>query len=191
MDVEQAERGILVITGASGAGKTTAMRALEARGRPRVRCYEFDSIGIPTADVMNRDFGGPEAWQADATKRWIARLVRETVSGHISILDAQTRPTFVLAALPLSENVRLRIVLVECSSDTRRVRLTERGQPEAATPTMESWAAYLRGQADALGLSVVDSTGLPVAVVADRLEDELAALRGSMASKTVGPVAPE
>jgi dephospho-CoA kinase len=190
MGAEHAERGILVITGASGAGKTTAVRALEARGRPGVRCFEFDSIGIPSADVMDRDFGGPEAWQADATKRWIARLVPETVSGQISILDGQTRPTFVLAALPLSENVHLRIVLVECSSDARRVRLTERGQPEAATPTMENWAAYLRGQADALGLSVIDSTSSPVAAVADRLEDEVAALRGSMGAKTVGRVTP-
>lgn len=179
---EDLVRGILVITGASGAGKTTAARVLDARGRPGVRCFEFDSIGIPSADEMQRDFGGPEAWQAHATKRWIERLVEETPSGEISILDGQTRPTFVLGALRRAD-VQVRIVLVECSSEARRSRLTERGQPDAASATMENWAAYLRGQADALGLSVVDSTNLAVAAVADHLEEEVAALRDAMRAK--------
>lgn len=182
------DRGILVVTGASGAGKTTAVRALEDRGLAGIRCFEFDGIGIPSAEVMNRDFGGPEAWQADATKRWIARLVRETPPGEISVLDGQTRPTFVLAARPSSERVHLRIVLVECSSDARRVRLAKRGQPEAANPTMDKWSAYLRGQADALALSLIDSTSLTVAAVADRLQDEIAALRETMRRSQPRPV---
>jgi hypothetical protein len=42
---------ILVVTGASGAGKTPAVRRLEARGRPGVRCFYFDSIGVPSEEV--------------------------------------------------------------------------------------------------------------------------------------------
>jgi type II secretory pathway predicted ATPase ExeA len=48
---------ILVVTGASGAGKTATVRALDARGIPGVRCFYFDSIGVPTAEVMERDYG--------------------------------------------------------------------------------------------------------------------------------------
>ena len=56
---------------------------------------------------------------------------------------------------------------------------------------MENWAAYLRAQADALGLAVVDSTISPVAAVADRIEDEISALRGAMGANTLGRVDPE
>ena len=61
------QRHVLVVTGASGAGKTGAVRALEARGLSGVRCFYFDSIGVPSADVMERDFGGGDKWQAHAT----------------------------------------------------------------------------------------------------------------------------
>ena len=35
---------------------------------------------------------------------------------------------------------------------------------------MEGWAAYLRGQADALGLPVIETDGLTVEEVAARIE---------------------
>lgn len=34
--------------------------------------------------------------------------------------------------------------------------------PELATAQMDGWAAYLRGQADALDVPVLDTTALPV-----------------------------
>ena len=112
---------ILVVTGASGAGKTAAVRALEACAIERLRCFYFDSIGVPSAEVMDRDFGGGEQWQALATAR------TERLCGP-------------------------------------------RGQPELARNRMMAWAAYLRGQADALKLPVIDTTDLPIAQVAERLE---------------------
>jgi hypothetical protein len=36
---------------------------------------------------------------------------------------------------------------------------------------MDHWAAYLRGQADALKLFVIDTTDLTVSQAADRLEE--------------------
>ena len=51
----------------------------------------------------------------------------------------------------------------------RRARLAQRGQPELANLRMDNWAAYLRGQADALGLRVIDTDALAVEVVADLL----------------------
>jgi hypothetical protein len=45
-----------------------------------------------------------------------------------------------------------------------------RGQPELATPRMDSWAAYLRGQADALGLPIVDTTELTIGEAVEHLQ---------------------
>jgi type II secretory pathway predicted ATPase ExeA len=50
---------ILVVTGASGSGKTTTVRALEARALPGVRCYYFDAVGVPAAGALEREFGSP------------------------------------------------------------------------------------------------------------------------------------
>ena len=42
---------------------------------------------------------------------------------------------------------------------------------------MDIWAGYLRGQADALELPIVDTTSLNVDAMADALEAEVEALR--------------
>src|SRR6185369_11962540 len=90
---------ILVVTGASGVGKTTAVKCLEARQRAEIRCFYFDQIGVPSVAVMERDFRGGEGWQAYATRHWISRLASDDLRGYVSVLDGQTRPSFVRAAL--------------------------------------------------------------------------------------------
>lgn len=60
--------------------------------------------------------------------------------------------------------------LVDCDSAERNARLRgPRGQPELVTADMDRWAAYLRGQADAPALPVIDTTSLMI-------EDAVAAL---------------
>jgi hypothetical protein len=170
---------ILVVIGASGAGKTTAVQCLEARRPFGMRFFYFDSIGVPSEDTRKRDFGSGEGWQATATKQWISRLANEP-SGAVNILEGQTRPTFVEAALSNSRVISVRIVLVECSASARRARLTARGQPELATVQMDIWAGYLRGQADALQLPVIDTTFMSVESVADALALEVGKLQAQL-----------
>jgi len=70
-----------------------------------------------------------------------------------------------------------RVVLADCGHDERNARLHgPRAQPELATRDMDCWAAYLRGQADALGLHVLD-TSRPIDVTVA----ELAALAEELA----------
>lgn len=170
--------GILVVTGASGAGKTASVRALEARKLPGVRCFYFDSIGVPGAEAMAREFGSADAWQAAATSTWIERLNGEP--GEVMVLDGQTRPSFVRAALRRVGAHCAQIVLLDCTPVERQRRLAgPRTQPELATAAMDSWAAYLRGQADALGLPVLDTTDCDVSSIVDALAREVEALRAA------------
>ncbi len=158
------------MTGASGAGKTAAVRALEARGIAGLRCRYFDSIGVPGLEEMTRDYGSPDGWQAATTVEWVRRLRME---GGRAVLDGQVRPSYILRALRDEPMPEARIVLLDCSAAERARRLGERSQPELVTARMDAWAAYLRGQADALGLPVIDTTERSVEDVADALAAEV------------------
>ena len=169
---------VLVVTGVSGAGKTATLRAFEVRALPGVRCYYFDTIGVPSLDNMHRDFGGPEQWQAVATQRWIDRFAADADRAEIYVLEGQTRASFVRDAAERAGIRAVRVVLLECAPSVRHVRLAgPRGQPELSTSQMDCWAAYLRGQADALNFPVIDTTDLEIDAVADRLLVHVNALR--------------
>ena len=163
---------ILVVTGASGAGKTATVRSLDARAVPGVQCFYFDSIGVPTAEVMERDYGGGEQWQASATAEWLARLGCLPEKVRVAVLDGQTRPSFVLGAAARAAPRTVHVVLLDCSSDVRAARLRgPRQQPALANVRMDNWAAYLRGQADALDLTVIDTSLLTITEAAAQLEE--------------------
>jgi broad-specificity NMP kinase len=163
----------LVVTGASGTGKTAAVNALEARGYPWLRCYYFDSIGVPSAAAMAREYGRGERWQEEATRQWIDWLASREDDGAI-ILEGQTRPSYVRAALAAVGRSDAVIVLFDCSTDVRRRRLVRRGQPELGDEQMEAWARYLRSEAAAMGVPVLDTGDRDVDELANVLESMIA-----------------
>jgi adenylate kinase family enzyme len=167
---------IIVVTGASGAGKTTLVRALEARRPPGVGCYYFDSVGVPTREQMTAQFGSPGGWQEAMTYQWIARLKENADRHEVLVLDGQVRPSVVRSAFTRYRVARGRILLIDCGHDVREARLTsERNQPELVTRDMAAWAGYLRGQADALGLPALDTTRLTIAEATDALQSLITA----------------
>ena len=173
----QREPAILVLTGASGAGKTTLVAGLRALGLPGVGCYHFDSVGVPSADEMVRLFGGGEQWQSAVTGQWIERLMRNDDGVRVAVLDGQTRPSVVRGHLERLGTRHWRILLADCGHAERNARLHgPRAQPELANPDMDCWAAYLRGQADAMDLHVLDTSRPLETTVA-----ELAALAQALA----------
>lgn len=176
---------ILVVTGASGAGKTASVRALDARAVPGIRCFHFDTIGVPSPEEMERDHGGGEQWQASATAEWLARLGGLPDDVRVAVLDGQTRPSFVFASAARATPRHVHVVLLDCDPSVRAARLRgPRGQPELATDRMDHWAVYLRGQADALNVPVIDTSELAVSDVAERL----AAMAQEIAARTDGAV---
>ena len=171
---------ILVVTGASGAGKTATVKELQSRGVPGVRCFHFDSAGVPAIEIMERNHGSAEQWQASMTNHWLARLAALGSDVRVAVLDAQTRPSTVFAAPGAGEAWRAHVILFDCSAAVRAERLRgPRGQPELVDARMDQWAAYLRREADTLGLSVIDTSRLTVAEAADRLESLVLRLAAS------------
>lgn len=150
---------ILVVVGASGAGKTTLVSMIASLELPGVGCYHFDSMGIPSDAELAERFGDGAAFQTWGLDQWLTRLAQNPDGVRLAVLDAQVRPSAVLDAFAAHEIIHGAVVLVECAGAERNARLRgPRGQPELATTQMDGWATYLRDQADALGLTVIDTT---------------------------------
>jgi energy-coupling factor transporter ATP-binding protein EcfA2 len=168
---------VVAVTGASGAGKTTLVRALEASALTDIGCYYFDSVGVPTSHEMIACHGSPERWQRETALAWMRRLAANADRVRVAVLEGQVRPTYLQEAFAEAGVVAGFIILVDCSPGVRRARLQgPRAQPELAASQMDTWAAYLRGQADALGLPVLDTSDAPVTVSAAELRTMIAAL---------------
>ena len=169
---------MLFVLGASGAGKTAAVQSLAASRLPGVHCYHFDDIGVPSAEVMEREWGGGERWQERMTKQWIQRLVSNSDGAEVAVLEGQTRPSFIQPELTRRGVRHSRIVLLDCPPLKRMIRLHgPRNQPELSNERMDAWAAYLRGQADALGLPVIDTGLRSLQEVVAVLEEQVRSLR--------------
>jgi dephospho-CoA kinase len=163
MTLPSSQPALLVVTGASGAGKTTLVQGVEASGIPGVGCYYFDSIGVPSHEEMVSRFGGPRQWQTAALNHWLAQLLRNEDVVQVAVLDGQVRPSDVRVACERFGARQAQIVLIDCSHAERHARLRgPRAQPELANAEMDCWAAYLRGQADALNLPRICTTQLSV-----------------------------
>jgi predicted ATPase len=172
---------ILVLTGASGAGKTTLTKGLELCSAAGVACFNCDAIYISLPDEVRAD--GIMAQDA-ILSHWVTHVLN--LNGiDVAVLDTQVRPHRARAVLSRFGVTRSQIVLVECRQEERNERLRgPRAQAELANAQMENWAAYLRGQADALGLECINTSGTAVADSVARLRELVDALG---ATGTSGP----
>ena len=154
----RARLSILVLTGASGAGKTTLIVKLNELAIPGVKGINCDRVKIESDETAD-----PSDRQADILRYWISHLSQQETGIELAVLDTQIRPHRALEVLDQAAIEYAQIVLVDCDPVKRNERLRmDRGQPELANPQMDCWAAYLRGQADALQLSVIDTSNDPM-----------------------------
>ncbi len=162
-------RRVVFLIGASGVGKTAVASVLEEREPWLGNTFYSDSIGVPSPEEMEQWPGGGEGWQKWATEQWVSKLAER--DAPLQLLEMQTRPSFILPAVEPFPGLHPTIVLLGCSTEVRRFRLTElRQQPDLANSRMENWAIYLRGQADALGLPVIQTDTFTVDEVASAVE---------------------
>jgi len=118
---------LVVLTGASGGGKTSIARAVDKLGLPNCEVHSFDSIGVPSVEQMHKECGpGHEpggAWQRAMTFQWI-RQIGAILDRRTSVLfEGQIRIAFIKEALVASQIRSARVVLVDCDDITRSERL--------------------------------------------------------------------
>lgn len=125
---------------------------------PNLSAHHSDDLGVPSIEEVNAKFGGPAQWQAHNIRQWIEKVAHSNQPSLV-VLDTQARPNIIFDIANEIGFSAIHIILIDCSHTERQRRLIEnRLQPELDNLDMYAWAAYLRGQADALRLEVIDTT---------------------------------
>jgi hypothetical protein len=151
--------GFVVLTGASGSGKTAIAEAIASRYAGHVDVYHFDRVGVPPLEQMIANYGSGGVWQRATTFEWMARLAAIPPTGHRTLFEGQMRLSFVSEAAAAAGITNYALILVDCDDATRTRRLAfHRGSPDLANTTMMNWAKYLRDEANQLRCTILDTT---------------------------------
>lgn len=116
----------VVLTGASGAGKTTLAQYVSKLYPADCNVFFFDTIGVPGLDNMIRDFGSGEAWQRARTFEWMARIRPYLSMRNPTLFEGQMRIAFIREALAAHEITTAHVVLVDCDDTTRTAKTPRR-----------------------------------------------------------------
>jgi adenylate kinase family enzyme len=166
--------GFVVLTGASGSGKTAIAEAIASRYAEHVHVHHFDRAGVPSLEQMIAEHGSGEAWQRAMTFAWMAKLAAAPHSGGRMLLEGQMRLSFVSEAAAAAGITHYAMILVDCDDATRIRRLTfDRRSPDLANATMMSWAKHLRDEAKQLNCTILDTTLAPLDACVERVWAQL------------------
>ncbi|BCM90735.1 hypothetical protein IAD21_02595 [Abditibacteriota bacterium] len=148
---------LLWLTGASGVGKSTAFHLLEARNKGRQwRFVHLDGESVPARDVVNAQTAQMSNIQEFLAYYWVEMFVND--EHEVIVMDAQAHPRFVTEACQHFGLSRYCIVLFHSDWEVMSARLSQRGQPELATPEMQNWSAHLLAYAQSTNLPVIDTS---------------------------------
>jgi RNase adaptor protein for sRNA GlmZ degradation len=159
---------LLILTGASGAGKTAIVKSLQQPAAAAgIELLNFDSIGVPSNEEMIRDFGSGENWQRTKIVEWIQRIA-QALPERCIIFEGQMRISSLLEALKQVNIPEAKILLIDCSDSARSHRLNVlRQQPGLNNERMRTWAGYLRREALSENIQIVDTSNLSAEEAAD------------------------
>jgi guanylate kinase len=158
---EPTEKRVYFIAGASGVGKTSLVECLQNKYRNTDWAFlHFDSIGVPSVEEMEKEFGSPVRWQEARTYEWIDKIINEYDNQKI-FLEGQVNLRFIYGAFRKHHFENFKIVLLDCSENEMAHRLIEkRKQPELVNDQMRNWLLFLKNQANELEIPVIDTSNL-------------------------------
>jgi dephospho-CoA kinase len=139
---------LVLLTGASGSGKTSIADAIKADHPELAEVLHLDSIGVPSSETMVAAWGSGEAWRRAMTLAWTKRIAERSREYRAVLFEGQMRLAFVREGLLVAGIADSHTMLVDCDDETRTRRLVaRRNQPELANATMMNRAAYLHREA--------------------------------------------
>ncbi|MEL7425931.1 MAG: AAA family ATPase [Bacteroidota bacterium] len=159
---------IIAISGASGVGKTTALKTLAEKlaDNPKIKVLHFDDMGMPNWDEVE----DPQKWQEDATVAWVDKLVKTAREENVHVLfEGSTDFRFYVQGFEQNGFSDYQLFLFDCSEETMKTRLIQRGQAELYQPDMVGWLNYLRREAIAQEIEIIKTDQLSIVEIGQHI----------------------
>ncbi len=131
----------LLLTGSSGAGKSTARRAIASALAPAVVCVELgDLVEFPARPTI--------AWRHQATEAGVRRALElQTVGRHLLLAGDPVAAGEVLAAPSAEALEGVAVCLLDVAPEVQTERLRRRGDDPGLLADHVAFAAWMRGHA--------------------------------------------
>ena len=132
---------LLLVTGASGAGKSTVRHGVSAELSPEVECIELgDLVDVPTFPDI--------AWRQRATETAVQRaLVLQSDGRHLLLSGDPVAAGEVLAAPSATRLGGVAACLLHVGRSAQAARLERRGDDPALLVHHQAFADWMRGHA--------------------------------------------
>jgi hypothetical protein len=132
---------LLLITGASGVGKSTVRSMVAPELSPAVECTELLDL-TPRPDAMTR------VWRQQAAEAAVRRAVQLQPFGRHLLLAGDPVPAAEIVAAPSAPQLdAIAVCLLDASPDSQAARLAARGDDPALLPHHRAFADWMRKQA--------------------------------------------
>lgn len=151
---------LIFVLGASGSGKTTNVKNIETKYPDKYHFAYFDQPRVPSAEEVLEKYGGWDNWGIERTNEWIKKIKENYIENRITIFDVHTKPENFENACKNFDITDYVVILLDCSDDERKKRLTERGQPHLINDSLFDWAHFLRNEAINKNYIIIDNTKL-------------------------------
>ncbi|MGO9959025.1 MAG: hypothetical protein ACLP50_24175 [Solirubrobacteraceae bacterium] len=131
----------LLVTGASGAGKSTVRRAITPRLAPEVECVEL-------LDIVVRPAVPGIAWRHRATEAVVQQALELQTQGRHLLLSGDPVGAGEVVAAPSAGGLDgVAVCLLDVSPDAQAARLAHRGDDPSLLPHHQAFAEWMRGHA--------------------------------------------
>lgn len=151
---------LIFILGASGSGKTTVVKKLEDKYPNEYYFAYFDQPRVPSQEEVKEKYGDWFAWGIERTNEWVKKIKDNYIQTRVTIFDVHTQPANIDNACKEFGINDYSVILLDCSDDERKKRLTERGQPHLINDSLLTWAQFLRKEGVNRNYSIIDNTTL-------------------------------
>jgi hypothetical protein len=161
---------LLLITGASGVGKSAVRKVVAPQLSPEVESVELTDVAPPT---IARTLG----WRQQAAEMAVRRALELRASGRHLLLTGDPVPAIEVVAAPSAPQLdAVAVCLLDASAEAQATRLAARGDDLTLVVHHQAFAEWMRRQA-------TDPLHMPH-VVSDQGWDEM---RWERLEQLVGP----
>jgi hypothetical protein len=132
---------LLLVTGSSGAGKSTARRLIADELAPDTECIELGHVvTMPPAPTI--------AWRQQAAETVVQRAAAlQAQRRHLLLAGDPVAAGEVVAAPSADRLDAIAVCLLDVDADTQAARLAERGDDPRLLADHQAFAAWMRGHA--------------------------------------------